>query len=49
VVRLGERRITAVETEAMIAEQKPPKSRNITVKVPLTWDGLKAARFVGDG
>jgi transaldolase len=38
--------VTALETEAMIAEgRKLAKiADNITVKVPLTWDGLKACR-----
>jgi transaldolase len=38
--------VTAIETEAMIAEgRKLAKiADNITVKVPLTWDGLKACR-----
>jgi transaldolase len=44
--------VTATETEAMIAEgRKLAKiADNITVKVPLTWDGLKACRALsGDG
>jgi transaldolase len=38
--------VTAIETEAMIAEgRKLAKiAPNITVKVPLTWDGLKACQ-----
>src|SRR5689334_2358174 len=38
--------VTAVETEAMIAEGKKLAkiADNITVKVPLTWDGLKACK-----
>ena len=38
--------VTAVETDAMIAEGKKLAkiADNITVKVPLTWDGLKACR-----
>ena len=44
--------VTAVETDAMIAEGKKLAkiADNITVKVPLTWDGLKACRALsGDG
>ena len=38
--------VTAIETDAMIAEgRKLAKiAPNITVKVPLTWDGLKACQ-----
>ena len=38
--------VTAVETDAMIAEGKKLAkiADNITVKVPLTWDGLKACK-----
>ena len=38
--------VTAIETDAMIAEGKKLAkiADNITVKVPLTWDGLKACR-----
>ena len=38
--------VTATETDAMIAEGKKLAkiADNITVKVPLTWDGLKACR-----
>jgi len=38
--------VTATETEAMIAEGQrlAETAPNITVKVPLTWDGLKACR-----
>ena len=38
--------VTAIETDAMIAEgRKLAKiADNITVKVPLTWDGLKACQ-----
>ena len=44
--------VTATETEAMIAEGKKLAkiADNITVKVPLTWDGLKACRaLASDG
>jgi transaldolase len=44
--------VTATETDAMIAEGKKLAkiADNITVKVPLTWDGLKACRALsGDG
>ena len=44
--------VTAVETDAMIAEGKKLAkiADNITVKVPLTWDGLRACRALsGDG
>ena len=44
--------VTAVESEAMIAEgRKLAKvADNITVKVPLTWDGLRACRaLASDG
>jgi transaldolase len=38
--------VTALETDAMIAEGKKLAkiADNITVKVPLTWDGLKACK-----
>ena len=38
--------VTAVETDKMIAEGKKlvKIAHNITIKVPLTWDGLKACR-----
>ena len=38
--------VTATETDAMIAEGKKLAkiADNITVKVPLTWDGLRACR-----
>src|SRR3982751_3262880 len=38
--------VTAIETEAMIAEGKrlAKIADNITIKVPLTWDGLKACK-----
>lgn len=38
--------VTATDTERMIAEGKrlAKVAQNITVKVPLTWDGLKACR-----
>lgn len=44
--------VTATETGAMIAEGKKLAAiaHNITIKVPLTWDGLKACRALsGDG
>jgi transaldolase len=38
--------VTATETKAMIAEGKKLASiaHNITIKLPLTWDGLKACK-----
>ena len=38
--------VTATETDKMIAEGKKLAkiAHNITIKVPLTWDGLKACR-----
>jgi transaldolase len=38
--------VTALEAEAMIAEGQSLAriAKNVTVKVPLTWDGLKACR-----
>jgi len=38
--------VTALETDAMIAEGKSLAgiASNVAVKVPLTWDGLKACR-----
>ncbi|MEM7695076.1 MAG: fructose-6-phosphate aldolase [Pseudomonadota bacterium] len=44
--------VTATETEAMIAEGRKLAAiaNNIAVKLPLTWDGLKACRaLTGDG
>ena len=44
--------VTATETDAMIAEGKKLAkiADNITVEVPLTWDGLRACRaLAGDG
>jgi transaldolase len=44
--------VTAVETDQMIAEGKKLAkiAHNITIKVPLTWDGLKACKSLsGDG
>jgi transaldolase len=40
--------VTAIEADAMIAEGKKLAkiADNITVKVPLTWDGLKACRML---
>ncbi len=38
--------VTAVDTEGMLAEAKKlvKVAPNVTIKVPLTWDGLKACR-----
>ena len=44
--------VTAIETDKMIAEGKrlAQIAPNIAVKLPLTWDGLKACRaLTGDG
>ncbi len=44
--------VTAVETAAMISEGKKlaKVAGNITIKVPLTWDGLKACKaLTSDG
>jgi len=44
--------VAALETEAMIAEGRTLASiaKNVAVKVPLTWDGLKACRVLsGEG
>lgn len=44
--------VTATETAAMLAEAEVLRkvADNITIKVPLTWDGLKACRALsGDG
>jgi len=44
--------VAAIESEAMIAEGRrlAEVADNITVKVPLTWEGLKACRALsGDG
>ncbi len=44
--------VTATETNAMIAEGKKLAAiaHNITIKLPLTWDGLKACKQLsGDG
>jgi transaldolase len=43
--------VTATESQAMIAEGKrlAAIAPNIAVKVPLTWDGLKACRALSDG
>jgi transaldolase len=44
--------VTAVETEAMIAEGRKLAgiAPNIAIKLPLTWDGLKACRVLtGEG
>ena len=42
--------VTATEAEAMIAEGKhlAAIAPNIAVKVPLTWDGLKACKALSD-
>ena len=42
--------VTATESEQMIAEGKKLAqiSDNIAVKVPLTWDGLKACKMLSD-
>ncbi|MEM7059540.1 MAG: fructose-6-phosphate aldolase [Pseudomonadota bacterium] len=42
--------VTATEAEAMIAEGRELAkiAGNITVKVPLTWDGLKACKALSD-
>jgi len=42
--------VTATETEAMLAEARvlTQIAANIAVKVPLTWDGLKACRTLSE-
>ncbi len=42
--------VTAVDAETMIAEGRKllEIAENITVKVPLTWDGLKACKTLSD-
>jgi transaldolase len=42
--------VVALEAEAMIAEGRKlaEVARNIAVKVPLTWDGLRACRALAD-
>jgi len=42
--------VTAVETDAMLAEARvlTQIAGNIVIKVPLTWDGLKACRALAD-
>ncbi|WP_412562033.1 fructose-6-phosphate aldolase [Thalassobius sp. MITS945101] len=42
--------VTATEADAMIAEGRKlvEIAENITVKVPLTWDGLKACKTLSD-
>jgi transaldolase len=42
--------VTATETDAMLAEAEILRkvADNIAVKVPLTWDGLKACRALSD-
>ncbi|MCZ6720760.1 MAG: fructose-6-phosphate aldolase [Proteobacteria bacterium] len=43
--------VTAIEVDAMVAEGRKLAeiAPNITVKVPLTWDGLKACRSLAQG
>ena len=43
--------VTAVDAETMIAEGRKllEIAENIAVKVPLTWDGLKACKALTDG
>ncbi len=44
--------VTALETDAMLVEAKKLRdvAANVCIKVPLTWDGLKACRILtGDG
>ncbi|MCB1483108.1 MAG: fructose-6-phosphate aldolase [Rhodobiaceae bacterium] len=43
--------VTATDAENMIAEGRELAkiAKNVTVKVPLTWDGLKACRALSDG
>ena len=43
--------VTATQTDQMIAEGKKLAAiaKNVTVKVPLTWDGLKACRALSQG
>lgn len=42
--------VTAVDTDGMVAEGRvlAALADNVTVKVPLTWDGLKACRALTD-
>ncbi|WP_282094027.1 fructose-6-phosphate aldolase [Epibacterium ulvae] len=42
--------VTAIDAETMIAEGRKllEIAENITVKVPLTWDGLKACKTLSD-
>ncbi|MGI9378892.1 MAG: fructose-6-phosphate aldolase [Methyloligellaceae bacterium] len=42
--------VASVEAETMIAEGRKLAqiAKNVTVKVPLTWDGLKACRALSD-
>ncbi len=42
--------VTATEAEGMIAEGKKliEIAENVTIKVPLTWDGLKACKALSD-
>ena len=42
--------VLAIETAGMISEGKRSAkiANNITIKVPLTWDGLKACRALSD-
>lgn len=42
--------VTALETEAMLAEAATLRAvaKNVCIKLPLTWDGLKACRALSD-
>ncbi|MEO1000973.1 MAG: fructose-6-phosphate aldolase [Pseudomonadota bacterium] len=42
--------VTATEADAMIAEGRSLAeiAENVTIKVPLTWDGLKACKVLSD-
>jgi len=43
--------VTALETDGMVEEGRKLSdiAKNVTVKVPLTWDGLKACRTLTQG
>jgi transaldolase len=43
--------VTALETDAMVEEGRALAeiAKNVAVKVPLTWDGLKACRTLSQG
>ena len=43
--------VTATETDAMVEEGRKLAqiAKNVTIKVPLTWDGLKACRTLTQG